>query len=74
MFFRVDFDKRIVEADILLKTAILDADYVMNGKFLVLPLKGNGKCKLEFSKYSSFVEAGLSTHDIRTQSDDYTSV
>lgn len=74
VFFRIDFDKHIIEADVFLRSAILDADYVMNGQFLVLPLKGNGKCRMDFSKYSSFLDTRLSTHEIRTLSDDYTSI
>ncbi|PNF17371.1 hypothetical protein B7P43_G02970 [Cryptotermes secundus] len=46
---RIDFDKHIIEADVFLKFSKLEADYVMNGKFLVLPIKGNGKCIMEFT-------------------------
>jgi hypothetical protein len=58
-FCRIDFDKHIIETESFLKNAVLESDYVMNGKFLVLPIKGNGKCRMEFSKYISFVGADL---------------
>jgi hypothetical protein len=29
----------------------VDADYVMDGKFLVLPIKGKGKCNMNLSKF-----------------------
>ncbi|PNF17372.1 hypothetical protein B7P43_G02970 [Cryptotermes secundus] len=52
---RIDFDKHIIEADVFLKFSKLEADYVMNGKFLVLPIKGNGKCIMEFSDSTNLV-------------------
>jgi hypothetical protein len=30
----------------------IDADYVMDGKFLVLPLNGKGKCNMTLSKFN----------------------
>lgn len=46
---RIDFDKHIIETDAFLRFLTLEADYVMNGQFLVLPIKGNGRCKMEFT-------------------------
>jgi len=43
-------EKRILEADGIIPEASLEADYVMDGRFLVLPLRGKGKCKIDFSK------------------------
>lgn len=45
---RSDFEKRILEADGFISETTMEADYVMDGRFLVLPLKGKGKCKLHF--------------------------
>jgi hypothetical protein len=73
-FSRIDFDKHIIEADTFVKFSVLEADYVMNGKFLVLPLKGNGKCKMEFSKYISFFSADLGKNKHRIYLHDYTSI
>jgi hypothetical protein len=49
-FSRADLEKRILEADGFMPEASLEADYVMDGRFLVLPLNGKGKCKIDFSK------------------------
>jgi hypothetical protein len=43
-------EKRIIEADIFLPVGSWNADYVMDGQFLVLPVKGKGKCKFDWSK------------------------
>jgi hypothetical protein len=43
-----DLDKRILEAHGIMPAAALEADYVMDGQFLILPLKGKGKCKIDF--------------------------
>jgi len=43
-------ENRILEADGFMPAATLEADYVMDGRFLVLPLRGKGKCKIDFSK------------------------
>jgi hypothetical protein len=49
-FSRIDLDKRILEADAFVPKTTMEADYVMDGRFLVLPVKGKGKCKFDFSK------------------------
>lgn len=73
-FSRIDFEKHAIEVDAFLKFSKLEADYVMSGQFLVLPLKGKGKCKMEFSKYNSFVVADLGTNKHRLYLHDYTSI
>jgi hypothetical protein len=49
-FSRADLEKRIIEADGIVPESSLEADYVMDGRFLVLPVQGRGKCKIDFSK------------------------
>jgi hypothetical protein len=73
-FSRIDFDKLVIDAEAFVKSAALEADYVMKGQFLVLPIKGNGKCKMEFGKYISFVGAELRIHKHRLYLHDYTNI
>ena len=49
-FSRADLEKRTLEADVLIPLGSLEADYIMDGQFLVLPVKGKGKCKFDCSK------------------------
>ncbi|PSN54021.1 Protein takeout [Blattella germanica] len=47
--FRADLDNRILETDATMQSATLSGKYDMDGKFLVLPMKGNGNCRMEFT-------------------------
>uniref|UniRef100_A0A0U4MTW2 Putative odorant-binding protein n=1 Tax=Reticulitermes speratus TaxID=60591 RepID=A0A0U4MTW2_9NEOP len=53
---RIDLDKRILEADAFVPKTVMEADYVMDGRFLVLPVKGNGKCKFDFTGMNATVK------------------
>lgn len=46
---RADLEKGIVEADVFIPDSSAVGDYVMDGRFLVLPVKGKGKCQIEFT-------------------------
>ncbi|GFG40538.1 hypothetical protein Cfor_02402, partial [Coptotermes formosanus] len=46
---RSDLDKRIIEADGIIPESTMEGDYVMDGRFLVLPVKGKGKYKIDFT-------------------------
>ncbi|XP_069702793.1 protein takeout-like [Periplaneta americana] len=46
---RADIDKGTISADGVLPFATLESDYEMDGRFLVLPIKGKGKSKLTFT-------------------------
>ena len=52
---RSDLDKRCIEFEANVPFTTIDADYVMDGKFLVLPLKGKGKCNMNLSKFLFFI-------------------
>ena len=51
IFYRADIDKKTITVNGVLPFAYLEADYVMDGRFLVLPIKGKGRCRFDFSKY-----------------------
>jgi hypothetical protein len=48
---RADLGKRRIEFDANVPFTTIDADYIMDGKFLVLPLNGKGKCSMNLSKF-----------------------
>jgi hypothetical protein len=63
--FRADLEKRYLEFQAKVSPTRIVADYVMQGKFLILPIKGEGKCNMNLSKF--FEEQSMSVHyDIRT--------
>jgi hypothetical protein len=49
--FRADLEERYLEMQAKVPQTRIVADYVMQGKFLVLPIKGNGKCNMNLSKF-----------------------
>ena len=51
IFCRADIDKKKIVFEGVLPSAYLEADYEMDGRFLVLPIKGKGRCRFDFSKY-----------------------
>jgi hypothetical protein len=48
---RADLEKRCIELEANVPFTTIDADYIMDGKFLVLPMKGKGKCNMNLSKF-----------------------
>jgi hypothetical protein len=46
-----DLGKRYIEFQANVPFTTIDADYIMDGKFLVLPMKGKGKCNMTLSKF-----------------------
>ncbi|GFG40539.1 hypothetical protein Cfor_02403 [Coptotermes formosanus] len=53
---RADLGKRSIGFDANVPFTTIDADYIMDGKFLVLPLKGKGKCSMNLTDYDIFVK------------------
>lgn len=63
--FRADLEERYLEFQAEVPLTRIVADYVMQGKFLVLPIRGKGKCNMNFSKFLE--QQSVSVHyDIRT--------
>jgi hypothetical protein len=74
MYFNsIDFIRQVIQVDTFLTSSELKTDIAMNGKFVVLPILGRWKCKMEFSKYIYFFGAELRTHTPRLYLHDYTS-
>ncbi|PSN54007.1 hypothetical protein C0J52_10169 [Blattella germanica] len=51
----VDFDKAKMEMRADIPYVKIEGDYTMNGKFLVLPMKGEGKCNMSMSSNTNKV-------------------
>ncbi|XP_069702792.1 protein takeout-like [Periplaneta americana] len=53
---RADLDNRKLEFEASVPETHIDADYTMNGRFLVLPMNGEGKCSLNLTQYNTTVK------------------
>jgi hypothetical protein len=49
-FNRMDFDALTMDIDMVIPVLKMVADYEMEGKVLILPMRGKGDCTLKFSK------------------------
>jgi hypothetical protein len=49
-FNRMDFDRLSMDIDMLTPLLKMVADYEMEGKVLILSMRGKGDCTLKFSK------------------------
>jgi hypothetical protein len=49
-FNRMDFDRLAMDIDMLIPLLKMVADYEMEGKVLILSMRGRGDCTLKFSK------------------------
>jgi hypothetical protein len=47
---RMDFDRLTMDIDMLIPLLKMVADYEMEGKVLMLSMRGSGDCTLKFSK------------------------
>lgn len=47
---RIDFKNYVFEVDALTPYLRLEGDYEMDGKVLLLPIKGKGKCNITLGK------------------------
>nr|ABP51960.1 takeout/JHBP-like protein [Diploptera punctata] len=64
-----NLSQRIFDVEVFLPSLNLVGDYDMDGKFLLLPLKGKGKCNLTLSKFkANFL---LKARDIKKKNDIY---
>jgi len=50
-FFRVDWDNIILKSETFNLQVDFIADYKIDGKILLLPIQGEGKCNISMRKY-----------------------
>lgn len=53
-FYRIDFKGPSIQIGVSLPKLIVNSDYTIKGKILLVPINGNGKSNGTFCKYSIF--------------------
>lgn len=51
VFFRIDWDKLIFRSESFNSQVDFIADYKVEGKILILPIRGEGRCNMSMRKY-----------------------
>lgn len=51
IFFRIDWDNLIFKSESFCPQVDFIADYKLDGKILLIPLRGEGRCNISMRKY-----------------------